>query len=108
MLSIVEVLWLFLAHFLYDFHWQGDFVGKYKGKSIFVLLIHAFTWGGLLSFVLYLFGDFSWGVFIWLTLTHAVIDYGKASLLTGVEQEDKYLLYVDQILHAFTMIVVLL
>jgi hypothetical protein len=40
---------LFLAHLLYDFHWQGPFIAEMKGKSWFLLLVHAVTWALLLG-----------------------------------------------------------
>ena len=39
---------LLLAHLLYDFHWQGDFVANMKGERWFILVVHALTWTLLL------------------------------------------------------------
>ena len=39
---------LLLAHLLYDFHWQGPFIAKNKGKHDFLLAVHCMTWALLL------------------------------------------------------------
>lgn len=102
----MEILCLFGVHFFYDFHLQGEFIGKYKAKSIFILLIHSFTWAFLLSMVSWYFGHFDWAILISWTVTHAIIDWTKAKNLTGNERIDKWLLYVDQLLHAATIFLV--
>lgn len=100
----MELLCLFGVHFFYDFHLQGEFIGKYKGKSIFILLIHSFTWAFLLSMVSWYFGHFDWNILVFWTVTHAGIDWMKAKNLTGDDNKDKKLLYIDQAAHAYTIV----
>ncbi len=97
---------LLLAHLLYDFHWQGPFIAEMKGKSWFLLSVHALTWALLLAAVLWAFGALAAWHIPFLFVTHFVIDGWKARhtnlpvLGTG--------LWVDQALHILTMLAVTL
>ena len=102
----MELLYLFGAHFLYDFSWQGEFVGKYKSKSIFILLVHSFTWAAILTLVLAICGVKNFEVFAFLFVSHAIIDKWKCRSLIGEDKHDKWCLYMDQALHALTLLIV--
>lgn len=97
-------LWVLLAHLLYDFHWQNDFIAQYKGKRVFILMVHALTWAVFISLVLYLTGIFLWWKLVFLFITHCLIDKWKCQL----PKTDDYFwgIYVDQGLHSLTLILV--
>jgi hypothetical protein len=92
---------LLLAHLLYDFHWQGDFIGQNKGKYPFLLFIHALTWSMLLGVVLIFFGMFTTWKIAFLFITHFLIDNWKARLPKTPEYF--YAIYIDQGLHLITI-----
>ena len=101
------LLALLLAHLLYDFHWQGSFISNMKGKSWFLLGIHALTWALVLWFTLALFGNATSGDLVWLFVTHFAIDawkarYNKRFAPLGAA------LWIDQGLHICSLLVVVL
>lgn len=96
---------LLLAHLLYDFHLQGEFIGTMKAKYDFILFIHSLTWAMLLCAVLLYFGVFHALCFPWLLWTHFVIDRWK-SRSPNDESKMTWRLWVDQGLHVVTMIIV--
>jgi hypothetical protein len=98
---------LMLVHLLYDFHWQGDFIGVLKSDYDFLLHVHCLTWTLCISAVLYYFGVFAIGKFLFLYITHFIIDYWKCRLCP-VEAKLGWGLWLDQSLHLFTLIVVVL
>lgn len=97
---------LLLAHLLYDFHWQGPFVADMKGKSPFILCVHALTWALFLGVALYLFGALAWWHVPFLFITHALTDNWKAR--KPKTPEYWHLIYVDQGIHLATIVVVAL
>jgi len=104
-LSLVEQFAiLILIHLMYDFHWQGDFVGTYKAKYIFILFIHCLTWALFLSLGLKILGIYTLWKFMFLFATHFIIDLAKISL----QREAHYSGYLiaDQLAHVFTLIIV--
>jgi hypothetical protein len=98
---------LILVHLLYDFHWQGPFIGNMKSKSNFLLAVHALTWAMLLCTVIYFMGALSWWQLPFLFITHLLIDYWKCHKTYEITQPEywKYL-YIDQVLHLITIIIV--
>lgn len=105
MVVLISVFLLtLLAHLLYDFHWQGDFVAQGKGKYKFILGVHALTWSLLIAAILYFFGVFAVWKLIFLFVTHYIIDGWKSHL----PKNDGYFwaLYVDQGLHFLTLVIV--
>jgi hypothetical protein len=94
---------MLLAHFLYDFHWQGPFIAENKGRRIFLLFVHAITWTMLVSLPMFYFGNFSIVAFLFLFITHFFIDKWKAK---QPKTDDKfYLVYIDQGFHFITIII---
>jgi len=94
---------LMLVHLLYDFHWQGEFIGGGKSKYTFLLHVHCLTWTLCISAVLYQFDLLTIGKIAFLYITHFVIDYWKC------RKEDKtnnltFDLWIDQFLHVLTLI----
>lgn len=97
---------LMLVHLLYDFHWQGDFIGQLKSKYDFLLGVHCLTYALCISAVLYFFGVFSIIKFLFVLVTHWFIDHWKC------RQEDKtnnltWDLWLDQALHVLVLIVII-
>lgn len=95
------LLFLVTAHLLYDFHIQGTFVGLYKGKSKFVLFLHALTWALVLGCVLWFFHALLWWHIPFLLVTHFIVDFWKSWLAKdpGIPE-----LIIDQTLHMVTIL----
>jgi len=92
------LFWLFFVHLLADFALQGEFVTKYKGKSIVVGLVHGFLWAGCVGVVLALAGHFHVAWMGILAVSHAWCDWWKMNALTGDDSKDYRLFYIDQCL----------
>lgn len=90
-----------LAHLLYDFHWQGDFIAKNKGKRLFLLFIHALTWAMLLGAPLALTGH--WLGIVFLFATHFFTDMWKSR--QQHEDKDFYKIYIDQGIHFASILI---
>jgi len=97
---------IMLWHLLYDFHWQGDFIGIYKAKYNFLLGVHSLTWTLGLIGILSFFGLATWGKFFFLFATHYLIDMWKCRYSTEHERLT-YNLWIDQALHIITMLAVM-
>lgn len=69
------------------------------------LMLHGFSWAVLLSLTLAAAGYFAWWKLVFLTLTHAAIDYAKPVLLRFLGYPRGY--FMDQFLHVLTIIVVI-
>ena len=94
-----------LAHLLYDFHWQGDFIAQNKGKHILFLSVHALTWALLKGAVLWWFGlPLLFLRVAFLYITHLCIDSWKCQLPKTPEYF--WGIYVDQGLHLTTILLV--
>lgn len=80
-------------HFVGDYLLQIDFIASTKGKNWYHLVVHCV----LYSFVFYIYKGFSLPVFLWLFITHMIIDALKARY--------KKIGYVtDQVLHYIILI----
>lgn len=103
--NIIVFMFLALAHFLYDFHWQGPYIAEMKGKCDFHLFVHALTWTLLICTILYFCqGLFFWN-FLFLLITHFFIDRFKAR---SQNQSKLVYLILDQVCHILTIIFVIL
>jgi predicted membrane protein len=104
----VTTLWagMLLAHLLYDFHWQGDFIASMKGKNRFILGVHALTWAMLLTAVLWHFGQATWMRFAFLFVTHFFTDRWKSRLPKTPEWF--WAIYVDQAIHLISIMTVVM
>jgi hypothetical protein len=94
---------LLLAHLLYDFHWQGDFIAQNKSKYPFLLFIHALTWAMFLGVALYICKAFAIWKIAFLFITHFLIDNWKSKLPKTPEYFNA--IYIDQGLHLITIII---
>ena len=125
---MIDILVIFVAHCLADFPMQGEFITKWKSKSIYILLCHCaiYTVTVMTGMLLISLKSDPYAVdwkFIASVLfyTHFIIDYIKCNYRTklynnheidtdvdfdGSQQtdpevwkRDKVIFYTDQILH---------
>lgn len=99
-----QFAFILFIHFLYDFHIQGDFVAYKKTESFGILLVHSFTWAIFIALTLNIFGVYSTWKFVFLFLTHTIMDTVKVALT--VTTNYYRMLYIDQAVHIATLIVV--
>jgi len=96
---------MLLVHLLYDFHWQGVFIGEYKSKYPFIMFVHSFTWALIVYLpLLYFTGIFAPILFSFLIFSHYVIDTWKCNELK--KGKKMWLVYVDQVLHLVSILIV--
>lgn len=95
-----------LAHLLYDFHWQGQFIADNKGKRIFLLFIHCLTWALIVWLIGYFLGGWHWWKLVFLFVTHFGSDYWKSH--QPRKDELFYQIYIDQSIHLLSLIIVCL
>ena len=93
-----NILWVLLGHYVCDYPLQGDFLAQTKGKYWYSLLAHSLIYSLGLALVFKLLGVFAIWKVIMLLLTHAFIDYKKATAKNKDLALTTYL-YIDQILH---------
>ena len=101
------ILIMIFCHLIGDYVLQNDFLAKFKGSNDFILLVHSALWSGTMCIGLSYLGQFNIYKLIFLVSGHFIIDRWKA------RKEDKTYaltrdLYIDQMLHMFQLIVVLL
>ncbi len=100
--------YLFLAHLLYDFHWQGDFVGIYKAKNKLIMFVYCLTWALLLSIIMHAFKPVALVdeaiVFSFLFASHWYIDAWKCRQPDDIKLG--MALVIDQLAHVITIILV--
>ena len=66
-----------MLHLLYDFHWQGDFIGTWKKKYKFILAIHALTYGLVVAIPFFLVGELDIILFMFLCFSHYFIVFAR-------------------------------
>lgn len=91
------VFYMILIHLLYDFHWQGQFIGTYKKDFRFILFIHSLTYAMILYVPLLFLWHFDIIVFTTLYISHYFIDAWKCSYDNDVK--NFWTIYIDQFLH---------
>lgn len=94
---------MLLAHLLYDFHWQGQFIADNKGKRPFLLFIHAITWTMIVCLPLFYYNNFTWLSFWFLFITHFFTDMWKSK--QPKTDNNFYLIYIDQVIHFLTILI---
>ena len=93
---------LLAVHLLYDWHWQGEFIGVGKSKYDLLLIVHALTWTVLLCLVLQYYGKYQDWMWSWLFLTHLAIDFWKCRMAYEASYGKKFFtkaVLIDQALH---------
>jgi len=92
---------MILAHLLYDFHWQGEFISNNKGKKIFLLFVHALTWSMFVGIPFMLCKN--WIAFLFLFVSHFFTDMWKSK--QEKNDENFYKIYIDQGIHFVTIFI---
>lgn len=96
---------MILAHFLYDFHWQGDYIAANKGKFHFIMAVHSLTWGMIVYLPLMYFAkNFDVVLLFGLISSHYGMDFIKS--MVPVKRKNFYVLYIDQAVHIISIIYV--
>lgn len=96
---------MIMIHYVADFPLQGEFLGKHKGDSHYLMFVHCFIWTGIVSLGLYYFDLYSLWKLIFLFVIHFAADTWKSKhpILKTPKYEfidEKYkILYKDQIIH---------
>lgn len=98
------LFFMILAHLIYDFHCQGEFIAKYKAQNDFVLFIHSLTYAMILSVVLLFSHIFAFWAFLLLLVSHFFIDRWKARKKDICWND----VYIDQALHLAIILIVLI
>lgn len=117
------------AHCIGDYPLQGQFLGTYKSKNDFILLVHCFIYSAIITlgyWVLHMNGfldtwidldHYTDGFFV-ILITHFAIDKFKCVMRNLLEKEfgdmnhpeahktDLQLFYLDQALHFIFLIIV--
>lgn len=101
---MIKIMFLVLLHLLYDFHIQGPFISEMKGKSLFLLGVHALTWALVISLGIYVIDALAMWHIIFLATTHFIVDAWK-SRFTKLDPLGPAL-WIDQGLHFITILVV--
>lgn len=99
---------LAIAHLLYDWHWQGEFIGVGKSSSNFLLIVHCLTWAFLIGGILAIYGYHNVGNVPFLYLTHFIVDFWKCRIVPSNKRMTNKILLADQVLHIMSIGVCLL
>ena len=89
-------------------HTAGDLLFRVHewlriNQTLFGYLLHVLIWAGSISIVLAVYKRFTVSKFIFLAVTHFIIDFNKVYLIAFGRNEG-YI--IDQILHLITIILV--
>lgn len=121
----IQFLVLYWANLILDFPLQGDFLGQWKSKSVYLMWVHCFIWGFGIAITLILLGrTVGVGTLVFLIGVHGLIDTWKArkwytkdksaefNLLvldfkSFPQLTDMQALLVDQFLHIVQLVLVL-
>lgn len=108
----MNLYWMLLLHLLYDFHWQGQFVGTYKGKYPFIMFIHSLTYGLIvgLPYILTTTNDkipLAAVCVVLLVISHFLIDEIKEMWIRECGEKMKFV-YIDQAMHLFIILFIAL
>ena len=98
--------WLIFAHFLSDWGLQSTWMSENKRKYFLVLFAHSIIVAGVCCIPLILFNKYLLWKFIFLLVTHLIID--KIKCLYYRDTRDNWTVYVDQIIHILLLSVVLI
>ena len=101
---MIDILILFTSHCIADFPMQGEFITKWKSKSIYVLLCHCAIYTLTVLFGLYVvtlrhgvpYTNVDWSFLASLLFyTHFIIDYIKCSYRTKLYDKNEIDIDVD-------------
>ena len=96
------LLKLLFAHMLGDYFFQTDYIANNKGKDNYILFVHSilYTFGVFIVFGSYI----TYLEYIFLIITHIIVDYIKARNITPKILGDVKALMLDQCLHYILLI----
>lgn len=100
-------LLIMAGHFLADYALQRTRLGAYKRQNLLGLALHALTWAALLSPGLFLCQRLDTGNFVFLFLSHLVIDFCKNRAAARWRVGYPAVNLADQLLHLWTVLMVL-
>jgi hypothetical protein len=102
-------LWVIFGHYVLDYPLQSDFLASTKGKYFYSLLAHSFIYSSGMSLIFYYTTSHNniLAVFLVLLISHIVIDYIKSHAKNKEKALTTYL-YIDQALHLFINLVLML
>ncbi|MCX6709367.1 MAG: DUF3307 domain-containing protein [Candidatus Woesearchaeota archaeon] len=95
---IENILWILLAHYLGDYAFQSQFLFETKRKRFYSLFVHSMIYALIVSLCFYLLGVFVFWKFLFVLITHLIIDKWKSGIKDAKKSEGIYL-YIDQALH---------
>lgn len=110
----MEILLLFIAHFLGDFVFQSSTIAHKKMDNIKYFYLHCAIYSGAILLPLLCFGPTESIALIFsaIVVTHAVIDYGRIKILKKIRKnkadyksKDFAIFITDQILHIMVIVV---
>lgn len=102
---MIEMIIVFVTlHAIADYPMQGDFLANIKGKNLFLLLVHAWIWSGLIYMGLMYYGLDSPLDFAQLFILHTIIDKIKCSMPDKTKALTRDL-YFDQAAHMVQIII---
>lgn len=102
---IESFILVYALNLIADFPLQGSYLASEKCKDNYILFVHSFIWAACVSAGFYLTGYFSLQSFMFLLVGHFVIDYAKCRG-KYVKLNQKYQLYIDQLLHLIQILIV--
>lgn len=76
---IINLLWIFLAHYILDYPLQGNFLAQTKGKYIYSLFAHSIIYGLGMAALFYILSKFAIWKAIILVISYMIIDYKKSN-----------------------------
>jgi hypothetical protein len=111
---IMNYMTILFVHLLYDFHLQGQFIGEYKSKNMFIMFIHCLAYTLSINITMYWMGMFHYWHIPVLLISHFLIDSWKCKVITESEFFNKILrekigwgtLYLDQFFHMVVLFVI--
>lgn len=110
----MEILLLLIAHFLGDFVFQSSRIAHKKMYNIKYFFLHCAIYSGIFLLPLLCFGPTVniALIFIAITITHALIDYGRIKILKKMRKnkadyksKDFAIFITDQVFHIMVIVV---
>lgn len=92
----IVFLFLLFGHYIGDFALQTQFLSENKHKYFYVMFAHGMIYTGVISAILFYFGDFAMWKAAFIVIGHCVCDWVRG---------DEYF-YPDQIWHIIQLAIV--
>jgi hypothetical protein len=101
---MINLFWLFFAHFVGDIALQSSWQADNKGKYWYVMLSHCMIWTGMVSVALQYIGILSIWKIIFLLVGHFIGDEVKSR--QAKTPNNWWMIYPDQAWHFIQLIIV--